>query len=177
MTTSIHDVLANSAEEALQVMFFTQVLRRRPANEIPIQASDGTIERPYLAVRLCFLGTGKTDSSSREPRFIPAEAARPGGHLDVEVSREGAQWIASSFLAADDGSVPPHRVADVICELTNVVCGSVMSNIASESGFSMLSPEVMRGSTAEWPHTACYEESFELERGWVTLRLGLASAS
>jgi CheY-specific phosphatase CheX len=158
MTNSIPNVLAHSAEEVLETMFFTQVVGRRPLHE------EATQEKPFLAVRLCFLGGG--DSS-----------AQPGGHLDIEVSREGAQWIASSFLAADDGSVPQHRVADVICELTNVVCGNVMSNIASESGFSMLSPEVIRGSTIEWPHAVRYEESFQLERGWLTLRLGLASAS
>ncbi len=162
MTTSIADVLAHSAEEVLETMFFTQVIGRRPLLD------EATPEKPFIAVRLCFLGGLKTEGDS---------SAQPGGHLDIEVSREGAQWIASSFLAADDGSVPQHRVADVICELTNVVCGNVMSNIASESGFSMLSPEVIRGSTAEWPHAVRYEESFQLERGWLTLRLGLASAS
>jgi hypothetical protein len=170
MTASIPDVLASSAEEVLETMFFTQVLRRRPVNEISIQA-----EKPYLAVRLCFLSGSKTGGDSCSS--IHLGAAQPGGHLDIEVSREGAQWIASSFLAADDGSVPQHRVADVICELTNVVCGNVMSNIASESGFSMLSPEVIRGSTVEWPHAVRYEESLELERGWLILRLGLTSAS
>ena len=110
---------------------------------------------------------------------------QPGGHLDLQVSHEGAQLIASSFLAADDGTVADHRVADVICELTNVVCGNLMSSIASASGFSLASPELIRrsspealhGSTPEGPHTVHYEESFQLERGWLTLRLALADAS
>lgn len=165
MTLSIPEVLASSAEDVLETMFFTQVLGRRPFDEIV----EGGPEKPYLSVRLCFLGGLKTNGDS--------SAAQPGGHLDIEVSREGAQWIASSFLAADDGSVPQHRVADVICELTNVVCGNVMSNLASGSGFSMLSPEVIRGSTVEWPHAVRYQESFQLERGWLTVRLGLASAA
>jgi hypothetical protein len=165
MTASISAVLANSAEEVLSTMFFTQVLGHRPV----VDEVDGTTEKPYLTIRLCFLGGLGTHGDS--------SASEPGGHLDIEVSREGAQWIASSFLAVDDGSVPQHRVADVICELTNVVCGNIMSNIASESGFSMLSPEVIRGSTVEWPHAVRYQESFQLERGWLTLRLGLANAA
>ena len=165
MTKSVPAVLASSAEEVLETMFFTQVVDRRPLGS---EADGTTPEKPYLAVRLCFLGG--LDSHGNPP------SRRPGGQLDVEVSREGAQWIASSFLAADDGSVPQHRVADVICEFTNVVCGNVMSKIASEWGFSMLSPEIIRGPSTEWPNQLSYEESFQLERGWVTLRLGLASA-
>jgi hypothetical protein len=165
MTKSIPAVLADSAHEVLETMFFTQVLEHRP---IADAGPEGVPEKPYLAVRLCFLGGQETAGDSSAP---------PGGHLDIEVSREGADWIAASFLAADEGSVPQHRVADVICELTNVVCGNIMSNIASVSGFSMLSPELIRGSTPEWPHAVRYEEYLQLERGWLTLRLGLASAS
>jgi len=165
MTKSVPAILLSSAEEVLETMFFTQVVGKRPLVQ---DADRQPSEKPYLAVRLCFLGG--LDSSGNSP------SRRPGGQLDVEVSREGAQWIASSFLAADDGAVPQHRVADVICELTNVVCGNVMSKIASEWGFSMLSPEVIRGPSSEWPYEIRYEESFQLERGWLTLRLGLASA-
>jgi CheY-specific phosphatase CheX len=163
MNEPIPDLLAISAEEVLQTMFFTQVVARKP---VVNGVMEGVTEKPHLAVRLCFLGgLDSTEGTS---------TSQPGGHLDLEVSREGAQWIASSFLAAEDGSVPQHRVADVICELTNVVCGNVMSSIASASGFSMLSPEVIRGTSKEWPHTVHYEESFQLERGWLTLRLALA---
>ena len=165
MSKSIPEVLTSSAEEVLETMFFTQVVGRGQAPPSPDEEAE---KKPYIAVRLCFLG-------GAEPSASPS-SDRPGGHLDIEVSREGAQWIASSFLAADDGSVPQHRVADVICELTNVVCGNILSNIASKSGFSMLSPEVIRGQGPEWPHAARYEEFFQLERGWLTLRLGLANA-
>jgi hypothetical protein len=57
-----------------------------------------------------------------------------------------------------------------------------MSNIASEAGFlmfSMLSPHVIRMSNpanTDLPRAARYEESFQLERGWLTLCLELASA-
>lgn len=162
MIEPIPDLLAISAEEVLANMFFTQVVARKPVEAI----AEGVTEKPFIGVRLCFLGGTESGQGS--------SMSKPGGHLDLEVSREGAQWIASSFLAVDEGSVPQHRVADVMCELTNVVCGNVMSSIASASGFSMLSPELIRGTSPEWPHTVHYEESFQLERGWLTLRLALA---
>jgi CheY-specific phosphatase CheX len=163
MNESIPDLLAISAEEVLETMFFTQVVGIQP----DVAAAKQAPEDDCLAVRLCFLGS--------------AEGAGHGGYLDLEVSLEGAQWIASSFLAAEEGAVETSKVADVICELTNVVCGNIVSNIASEAGFTMLSPKVLSpesdpGSSSEWLHAACYERSFQLERGWLTLRLKLASA-
>lgn len=161
---SIPDLLTISAEEVLETMFFTQVVGIKP----DVAEAEQTVKDECLAVRLCFLGS--------------AESAGHGGYLDLKVSPEGAQWIASSFLAADEGTVEASKVADVICELTNVVCGNIVSNIASEAGFTMLSPKVVPmsspnpGSAPEWLHAVCYEKSFQLERGWLTLRLKLASA-
>lgn len=164
MTALVSELVSSSAEEVLETMFFTQVVgKRQPEPDAAAR------EKPYLTVRMCFLGGAENAGASA--------TAQPGGHVDVEVSRDGAQWIASSFLAADDGSVPQHKVADVICELTNVVCGRIMSQIASVSGFTMLSPEVIRSSSQEWPHAVGYEESFQLERGWLTVRLGLTEPS
>ena len=89
MSKSIPEVLTSSAEEVLETMFFTQVVGRGQA----AGSSDAEAEKkPYIAVRLCFLG-------GAEPSASPS-TDRPGGHLDIEVSRAGAQLIASSFLAA-----------------------------------------------------------------------------
>jgi Chemotaxis phosphatase CheX len=155
MTESIPDLLASSAEDVLGTMFFTPVIGR----------DDTSASEPsHLAIRLCFLAGGS--------RADQAEASSPAGHLDLEVSREGAQCIAASFLAAD-GTVPEFRVNDVLCELANVICGNVMSIWASESGFALLSPEVIHSSGEEWPNAQAFEEWFELERGWLKLKLAL----
>jgi hypothetical protein len=170
MIEPIPDLLAISTEEVLETMFFTQVVARLP---VVNGVAEGATDQPHLAVRLSFLGGPAAPQGSSN--------LQPGGHLDLQVSRDGAQLIASSFLAVDDGTVADHRVADVICELTNVVCGNVMSSIASASGFSLASPELIRRSCPEHAsgpgsHTVHYEESFQLERGWLTLRLALADA-
>jgi hypothetical protein len=155
MTESIPDLLAACAEDVLGTMFFTPVIGRLE-----------TGEPPHLTIRLCFLaGSGRDEQ---------VEASAPAGHMDLEVSREGAQCIASSFLAAE-GPVPEFRVNDVLCELANVVCGNVLSNWASQSGFSLLSPEVIRHSRDEWPNVRCYEDSFELEQGWLKLKLAIVN--
>ncbi len=158
ITASIPELLSLCAEETLGSMFFTPILG-------PFEAGS---EQPYLRVRLCFLGGASRAGHS--------DAAAPGGHLDIEVSREAADSIAANFLAADEGSVPEHRVDDVLCELANIICGNVMSAIASKAGFSLLSPEIIRDSGEEWPEAQRFQESFELERGWLTVRLALTNA-
>jgi hypothetical protein len=155
ITEAIADVLFSSAEDVLGTMFFTPVVERiESSSEFECHAS----------VRLCFLGGSHADPS--EPR----------GHLDLEVSRDAAQLIASNFLAAG-GSVPSYRVDDVLCELANVICGNVMSRLASDQGFSLLSPELTPRRQEGWPGARVFEERLELERGWLTLRFGLVHPS
>jgi len=154
----IPEVLSLSAGETLGSMFFTPILG---SHEI-------TGEPPYIRVRICFLGGVMAIGHS--------DSAAPGGHLDVEVSREAADLIAANFLAADSSSVPDHRVDDVLCELANIVCGNVLSAIASRPGFTLLSPEIIRGEGGMWPETECFVECFDLEQGWLTVRLVLKSS-
>jgi Chemotaxis phosphatase CheX len=151
----VEELVALSAEEVLGTMFFTPVLGRLQTEQ----------ESPHRGVRLCFL------SGTSDPEH--PDTAAPGGHLDIEVSNDAAQAIAANFLAVDEGSAPDHKVDDVLCELGNIICGKIMSDLASGTGFSMLSPEIIRGAGAEWPNVQRFEESFELERGWLRVRLAL----
>jgi hypothetical protein len=155
MVESISDLILSSAEEVLGTMFFTPVFGRLK----PDSPGSGDPECGG-GVRLCFLGGTHSDISA------------PGGHLDLEVSCAAAQLIASNFLAVE-GTVSAYRVDDVLCELANVICGNIMSTLASENGFAMLSPEMVRKRQEQWPRTQVFEEKLELEQGWLMLRLGL----
>jgi hypothetical protein len=155
---SIPEVLSLSAEETLGSMFFTPILG-------PYDASG---QQSHVRVRICLLGGCAAAGHS--------DSAAPGGHLDVEVSREAAYLIARNFLAAEQGSVPDHRVNDVLCELTNIICGNTMSALASKPGFSLLSPEIIRSDGESWPQSESFHKSFELEQGWLTVRLVLTKA-
>jgi len=149
MTASIPDLLANTAAEALGTMFFTSVTRRWQGSVVADTSRAPLVRIPFLA------GAGSS------------------GYLDLRVSREGAQSIASSFLATEE-EVPEHRVNDVICELANVICGALLSVLLSERGFRLLTPEVLREPSGG-VNPATFEEALELERGWLTLHLNLGS--
>ncbi len=154
MVESIPDVIQASAEEVLGTMFFTPVFGRL---QFP---ADGEAPPCHASVRICFLGGTHSDISA------------PGGHLDLEVSLEAAQLLAANFLAAD-GPVANYKVDDVLCELANVICGNIMSSLASENGFALLSPELIRKRQDRWPGARLFQERLELERGWLALRLAL----
>ncbi len=149
-TASIPDLMVTTAADALGTMFFTPVVRRCHGSVVANTNGALLVRIPFLA------GAGSS------------------GHLDIRVSTSGAQSIASSFLAVDEGPVPEHRVNDVICELANVICGSLLSTLLSERGFRLLTPEVMREPAGVSSST--FEEALELESGWMTLHLNLGSA-
>jgi len=151
MTQCIPDLLVTTAAETLGTMFFTPVTGRLKGAYFSTAANATTVRIPFL--------TG----------------SQTNGHMDLRVSEDGAQWIASSFLAIDEGPVPEHRVNDVICEVANVTCGSLLSTLFSDRGFRLLSPEVLRNPPAENSESESFEEALELERGWLSLHLHLSS--
>jgi len=152
ITQSIPDLLVNTAAEALGTMFFTPVTRRLKGSFVANTTDTLLVRIPFLA------------------------GSQSNGALDVRVSSEGAQWIASSFLASDGATVPEYRVNDVICELANVICGSLLSVMLTDRGFRLLTPEVLREKFPD-QRPSSFEESLELERGWLTLRLNMSPAA
>lgn len=89
MTTSIPDVLAHSAEEVLETMFFTQVIGRRTLLD------EAAPEKPFLAVRLCFLGGLKTDGDISS--LINPGAAQPGGRWTLRSRAKGPSGSHPAF--------------------------------------------------------------------------------
>jgi CheY-specific phosphatase CheX len=139
MQLSNFDQLVNaSASEVLETMFFTGVIGE--AESLP---SDG------LTTRLNFRGT-------------------PSGSVGVSLSRESSRQIAAGFLAEEEQGISQDRVDEVICELTNMLCGSLLSKIESDGAFELSHPEL-----APLPGNPEYSRNFEIENGtlgvWLTL--------
>jgi CheY-specific phosphatase CheX len=107
--------LHDSVEEVLEKMFFVQPLE----NPGPVAAPSAVI-----AVKLPFEGT-------------------PSGALILTISAISAQEIAADFLGADPADLAAHKVTEVVCELTNMICGSVLSRVESEGTFSLGSPHLL----------------------------------
>jgi CheY-specific phosphatase CheX len=63
------------------------------------------------------------------------------GCATVTVSAESARRLAADFLALEDQPPAREAVAAVIGELTNMICGAVLSRVSSAGSFNLAPPE------------------------------------
>ena len=116
------DLLAAAAGEVLETMFFTCTYG-------PAQPG-GSPDEPRVAARLGFEGT-------------------PSGALTLSVSEPAVRALAANFLAPDeDDPLPAAQLGCVVCELANMICGSLLSRVKSEERFRLSSPELLPESAA-----------------------------
>jgi CheY-specific phosphatase CheX len=87
----------------------------------------------------------------------PGEAGSPGDDMEVKLTFEGtpsgaltlcvttaaAGQIAADFLGEDESGLSHERVVEVVCELANMICGSVLSRVESASTFRLASPQFL----------------------------------
>jgi CheY-specific phosphatase CheX len=136
--SNFNSLVSASTSEVLETMFFTGVL-----GETESLLTDG------LTTRLNFRGN-------------------PSGSFGLSLSRNSSRQIAAGFLAEDEQEISDERIEEVICELTNMLCGSLLSKIESEVAFELSHPEL-----APLPGNPEYSRNFEIENGtlgvWLTL--------
>ena len=128
--------LRESVQEVLEKMFFAE----------PLNDESHAIESDVLAVHVAFEGD-------------------PPGALVLAITDAEAHQVAADFLG-DDAGVDSDKTAEVICELANMICGSILSRVESQTVFRLASPTIL--SADQWrPH-------FELTEGRVihTVHLG-----
>jgi hypothetical protein len=129
-------------------MFFVMAMGDEPG--------DGEPQPPPITARLEFEGT-------------------PCGSMTIEVSPAAAQSIAADFLAADESELTEHQVQDVVCELTNMICGASLSRLEAESTFRLQAPTILSGSEAPDP-SADAERSINIGNGTIRALLHLSGA-
>jgi CheY-specific phosphatase CheX len=135
--------LAASLESVLESMFFIDTSRGTASGE--------PAGEPPLSARLDFQGD-------------------PCGWLALKVSPAAARSIAADFLAEDEPSLSPGQVQDVVCELTNMICGAALSRLESETSFRLEAPEMLVDcSMIDVPGTAV--RSVDLGNGVLTALL------
>ena len=89
--------------------------------------------------------------SASEPGAPPAAAmgaevtfeGEPAGTLTMRLTTSAADQIAADFLGLDAEVVSPSRVAEVVCELANMICGSVLSRLESATAFHLATPRIV----------------------------------
>jgi CheY-specific phosphatase CheX len=62
------------------------------------------------------------------------------GRFAVSLEQSTAGSLAANFLGEEPAAVSPHDAAEVVAELANMLCGSVMSRIEGEHKFVLSHP-------------------------------------
>lgn len=114
-------VLRESAAEVLEMMFFVS-----DAGE-PVFESDSAV--PEIAARLTFDGS-------------------PSGWLALRMGKMAARSMAADFLGEEVETLTDRQAEEMVCELANVICGSVLSRTESDATFHLSSPLVV--PLADW---------------------------
>ncbi|MFB3776613.1 MAG: chemotaxis protein CheX [Bryobacteraceae bacterium] len=146
----LHQMLADSAAEVLETMFFTSVTEE---GDPPTAAGE-----PSICARLSFRG-------------------KPPGRFGVCVSIETGRRIAASFLGAEEEEVTEAQIGEVVSELANMLCGSVLSRLERETRFELSHPELdPAGNGCAFDPTAAHR-LLAVEGGAVALWLELEQSS
>lgn len=144
----IREALAGAVERVLEEMFFIS-----PAGATPPAGRTGE----EVVAGLDFEGN-------------------PCGSLLLRVTPPAARAIAANFLAADEPSLTGREVDDVICELTNMICGAALSRLESETAFHLHAPRIISESAPpDLPDPAGL--SVDIGIGVITAALQLRSKS
>jgi CheY-specific phosphatase CheX len=144
----ISELLSTATADVLETMFFTPVIGEAGAV--------GATPAPALAARLSFSGAKQ-------------------GTLAVRISAQAAETIAASFLGEEEGQPAPLKILDVICELANMICGSVLSRLDSEAHFELGHPELV--DPLELQSVEGTSRSFDIGDGEVAVLLHVDAQS
>lgn len=140
--SELNRMLSGATQEVLESMFFTTLMGA------PDDSADSGSQ--WISARLAFHGD-------------------PPGNFGVRMPLETGRQLAASFLGGES-EVTESQTGEVICELANMVCGSMLSRLEKESRFELSSPEI-EACEAACPQDVTASCAFGLEEGPVVVWL------
>jgi len=87
-------------------------------------------------------------------------------HLDV--TEDAGRSLATTFLGAEE-DVPAPEMASVICELTNMICGSMLSTLDARADIQLDAPELLVDGVPR-SEGASYK-AFEIDNGQMAVAI------
>ena len=112
---ALHEALRDSVDEVLEKMFFAETLGEAP-DAGPV-ADDIAVE-------------------------VPFEGEVPG-LMCLHVTAAAAREIAADFLGIEAAEISWTQVSEVVRELANMICGSVLSRVESAVVFRLDIPRIV----------------------------------
>ena len=151
ITDSIEECLLPACEQVLETMFFTGVLSAE-------KLAAGEEPRSCAAV----IATVKFEGP-------------PDGALCVGMEAETAVALASTFLGLDPPDVTDADCRQVVGEMANMMCGSVLSRVVPESSLRLASPVVRDGQETPCGPACAARAFFTLPEGGLHVCVGAVS--
>jgi chemotaxis protein CheY-P-specific phosphatase CheC len=66
----------------------------------------------------------------------------PSGSFLLRLTTVAARQIAADFLGIDESQISDSKTCEVVCELANMICGSVLSRVESAATFRLGEPRI-----------------------------------
>jgi len=110
----IEAALAESVQEVLEKMFFADLVDLPPGETLAAG----------IAANLIFDGD-------------------PPGSFRLVLDQAAARSAAADFLGEDSSELSEYQLSEVVCELANMICGSVLSRIESSATFRLSKPVIV----------------------------------
>lgn len=142
-TTELEPLLTSAAAEVLESMCFVSILG--PRTETP--------DQDWLWTRLDFSGSST-------------------GSFGIGASQAAGKLITSNFLGQETAEASLEQMEEVLCELSNMICGSFLSRYRHADLFDLSHP--VRDPQA-YTSTTAISQTLEIEEGSIHIWLELAS--
>ncbi len=97
----------------------------------------------------------------------------PSGGFRVRVPWKLARVVGAGFLGREETEVSDSQAEEVVCELANMICGSVLSRLESKATFQITHPEPGRPERDAGFDGAGASRWFDLGDGILTVSLEL----
>jgi CheY-specific phosphatase CheX len=126
---------------------------------------------------MCFVGvlgdtqSGEADPVSAELRF----RGNPSGYFGVRMAPETAKLIAANFLGKETEEITDADMEQVLGELANMVCGSVLSRVEAGARFALSHPVILpAGHGSVYPEAV--QSTLELEEGLMVIWMAVTGS-
>ncbi len=142
--SAVHQALRDAVCSVLEKMFFAETI-----GELPVTEPTGE----EITVELDFEG-------------------EPSGALLLRLTLRAARQIAADFLGIEERGITEIQAFEVIRELANMVCGSVLSRVESAATFRLAQARIVTPETliAEFRSNESYR--VQLSNGILAVNLG-----
>jgi CheY-specific phosphatase CheX len=132
---------------------------------------------------MCFIsseGEAADEMGSERPDWIRGElefSGVPGGAFGIAVPPSTASVMAANFLGEDEGDLSEKQTVEVVCELTNMVCGTLLAQIDSKQAFTLSSPRHVSAGTELPVKSSRIHGTYALDEGFIYTWLELQATA